>query len=198
MDPVRGVIHLGLKLTETTLDRALDVVRLVDTLLVSTAVPPVRERDDESPWPAEEQADLDALSATLRARAVPTGEEAERVTSGVPATAGARSTRSTSASKKAAPAKRAPRKSPAKKTTAKTQQKVAAKTPSSDAQPATKAATKAATKRAPAKKTTGTTTKKAAPQKAATKKASATGARRATAKKAAPTAPAKPTVLPGA
>ncbi|MGO4244530.1 hypothetical protein AB4028_11390, partial [Janibacter sp. RAF20_2_2] len=69
MDPLRGLIHLGLKVTETTLDRALDVVRLADTLLVTTAATPPSDRETgESVWPEEEQADLDALSSTLRAR----------------------------------------------------------------------------------------------------------------------------------
>ena len=69
MDPLRGLIHLGLKVTETTLDRALDVVRLADTLLVTTATTPTSDRETvESVWPEEEQADLDALSSTLRAR----------------------------------------------------------------------------------------------------------------------------------
>ena len=84
MDPVRGLIHLGLKTTEATLDRVLDVVRLVDTMLVSSAVPPVRERTDSTPtWPQEEQGDLDALSTALRERAdrrlAERGVEAERV-----------------------------------------------------------------------------------------------------------------------
>ena len=69
MDPLRALIHLGLKTTEATLDRTLDVVRLVDTLLVATAVPTERPASSGEPvWPEEEQADLDALSATLRAR----------------------------------------------------------------------------------------------------------------------------------
>lgn len=69
MDPLRGLIHLGLKVTETTLDRALGVVRLADTLLVTTAATPTSDRETvESVWPEEEQADLDALSSTLRAR----------------------------------------------------------------------------------------------------------------------------------
>ena len=69
MDPVRGLIHLGLKTTETTLDRALEVVRLVDTLLVAGAVPTVREQgDDAHAWPAEEEGCLLYTSPSPRDR----------------------------------------------------------------------------------------------------------------------------------
>ncbi|WP_435198792.1 hypothetical protein [Janibacter sp. GS2] len=113
MDPLRGAIHLGLKLTEATLDRALDVVKLADTLLVASAVPSVREPARTEPvWPHEEQADLDALSATLRARKSPAAKK--------PATTKS-SPAKKSAAKKSSPAKKsaAKKSSPAKKSTAK-------------------------------------------------------------------------------
>ena len=116
MDPLRGVIHLGLKLTEATLDRALDVVRLADTLLVAGAVPPAPETGSNEPaWPAEEQADLDALSATLRAR-----QDTSAATKG--------------ATKKSAPRKTAQKAAPAKTTTR-----------AKKSAPATKGATKKST-----------------------------------------------------
>lgn len=148
MDPLRAMIHLGLKTTETTLDKTLEVVRLVDTLLVASAVPQERGADPDEPvWPEEEQADLDALSATLRAR--------EESTPAAAATKAPQPTKKTAPSKKAASTKKA---APAKKA-------------------ATKKATskKAATKKAGTKKAASTkkaTSKKAAPAtKAATKKA---------------------------
>lgn len=101
MDPVRGLIHLGLKTTEATLDRVLDVVRLVDTMLVSSAVPPVRERTDSTPtWPQEEQGDLDALSTALRERAV-----ADEVST-APVTGPTESTPATKRPARKAPARR--------------------------------------------------------------------------------------------
>ncbi len=158
MDPLRGVIHLGLKLTETTLDRALDVVRLADTLIVASAVPPVREPTaDEPTWPEEEQADLDALSATLRARQESGSTPARRTTKA--ATSG--SARKTSTATKAPAKKTTATRTPAKKTTA---------------------------TKAPAKKTTATKTsaKKATPKKTTPKKATSkkTSPRKAPAKKA--------------
>lgn len=149
MDPVRGLIHLGLKTTEATLDRALDVVRLVDTMLVSSAVPPVRERTDSTPtWPQEEQGDLDALSTALRERAV-----ADEVLT-APVTGPTASTPAT---------KRPARKAPARRSTSTAAKKAATK----KSAPAKKATVKkAATKKAaPAKKSAAkkaTTTKAAA------------------------------------
>lgn len=149
MDPVRGLIHLGLKTTEATLDRALDVVRLVDTMLVSSAVPPVRERTDSTPtWPQEEQGDLDALSTALRERAV-----ADEVLT-APVTGPTASTPAT---------KRPARKAPARGSTSTAAKKAATK----KSAPAKKATVKkAATKKsAPTKKATvkkATTTKAAA------------------------------------
>lgn len=169
MDPVRGLIHLGLKTTEATLDRALDVVRLVDTMLVSSAVPPVRERTDSTPtWPQEEQGDLDALSTALRERAV-----ADEVLT-APVTGPTASTPAT---------KRPARKAPARRSTS-----TAAKRSTSTA--AKKAATK---KSAPAKKAT---VKKAATKKAAPAKKSA--AKKATTTKAAASPASTSAVLPDA
>lgn len=150
MDPVRGLIHLGLKTTEATLDRALDVVRLVDTMLVSSAVPPVRERTDSTPtWPQEEQGDLDALSTALRERAV-----ADEVST-APVTGPTASTPAT---------KRPARKAPARRSTSTAAKKAATK----KSAPAKKATVKkAATKKAaPAKKSAAkkaTTAKTASP-----------------------------------
>ncbi|WP_068258571.1 hypothetical protein [Janibacter limosus] len=152
MDPVRGLIHLGLKMTETTLDRALDVVRLADTLLVATAVPPMHERDaDASAWPDEEQADLDALSATLRARRSEPATTSEAQVSTTRTTPRKKTTPRNTSTKKAAPARKAPAKpasakkrtatkattSPAKKTAKKTTRK-AATTPAKTAKKAVK------------------------------------------------------------
>ena len=107
MDPLRGLIHLGLKVTETTLDRALGVVRLADTLLVTTAATPTSDRETvESVWPEEEQADLDALSSTLRAR----DEGGAGAATKAP---------SKKAAAKKVPAKKAPAKTATKKTGAK-------------------------------------------------------------------------------
>ena len=145
MDPLRGLIHLGLKVTETTLDRALDVVRLADTLLVTTATTPTSDRVTvESVWPEEEQADLDALSSTLRAR----DEEG----------AGA----ATKAPSKKAAAQKTAKKVPAKKTAAK---KAPAKTATK------KAPARTATKKTAAKKTV---TRKTPVKKAPVKKTAAT------------------------
>ncbi|WP_156466286.1 hypothetical protein [Janibacter sp. Soil728] len=141
MDPVRAMIHLGLKVTETTLDRALDVVRLADTLLAATAEQPLRERDtDAAAWPDEEQADLDALSATLRARGGGPSLRGEPVTTSAarPVTRTVKRTTATAS----------PVKSTAKKTTAKKR-------------PAKKASAAAGTT-SPAKKTAKKTTKAAA------------------------------------
>lgn len=163
MDPLRGAIHLGLKLTETTLDRALDVVRLADTLIVASAVPPVREPEgDEPAWPEEEQADLDALSATLRARQDSGSTPARRAAARKATSTGSGAKKSTakkasatkSAAKKSSPTKTAAKKSTAKKSTAK---KAAPRktTPAKKTSPTKKAAT---SKRTTTKKTTATKT----------------------------------------
>ena len=157
MDPLRGAIHLGLKLTETTLDRALDVVRLADTLIVASAVPPVRELEGDEPvWPEEEQADLAALSATLRARKDSGSTPARR--------AAARKATSTKATAK----KTSPKKTAAKKSTSK---QASAKKSSPKKTAAKKAPpTKATAKKATAKKTASskrTTTKKTTATKTA-------------------------------
>ncbi|WP_207233880.1 hypothetical protein [Janibacter limosus] len=152
MDPVRAMIHLGLKVTETTLDRALDVVRLADTLLAATAEQPLRERDtDAAAWPDEEQADLDALSATLRARGGGPSLRGEPVTTSAarPVTRPVKRTTAT-----ASPVKSTAKKSTAKKTPAKKR-------------PAKKASAAADTT-SPAKTTAKTTAKKTT--KAAAKK----------------------------
>ena len=111
MDPVRQLIHLGLKVTETTLDRTLDVVRLVDTLLVATAVPTVREpASDEPVWPEEEQADLDALSATLRARKTPRDQPETKARGAAPVKKSAAKKSPSPSRSGAAPAKKTPAK----------------------------------------------------------------------------------------
>lgn len=136
MDPLRGLIHLGLKVTETTLDRALDVVRLADTLLVTTATTPTSDRETvESVWPEEEQADLDALSSTLRAR--------DEGGAGAATKAPSKKAAAQKVPAKKAPAKTATKKAPTKTATKKT---VTRKTP----------AKKASAKKAPVKKTAAT------------------------------------------
>ena len=158
MDPLRGAIHLGLKLTETTLDRALDVVRLADTLIVASAVPPVQEPEgDEPAWPEEEQADLDALSATLRARQDSGSTPARRAAARKATSTGSGAKKSTakkasatkSAAKKSSPTKTAAKKSTAKKAAPRKT------TPAKKTSPTKKAAT---SKRTTTKKTTATKT----------------------------------------
>lgn len=158
MDPLRGAIHLGLKLTETTLDRALDVVRLADTLIVASAVPPVREPEgDEPEWPEEEQADLAALSATLRARKDSGSTPARRAAARKATSTGSGAKKSTakkasatkSAAKKSSPTKTAAKKSTAKKAAPRKT------TPAKKTSPTKKAAT---SKRTTTKKTTATKT----------------------------------------
>lgn len=132
MDPVRGLIHLGLRTTEAALDRTLGVVRLVDTLLVASAVPPARGDAPERAWPDEEQADLDALSEALRDRDDAPEEEVVSTTPPTRRTAPARPAtkapvRKSSSAARKAPAKRTPaKKTPAKKAAAKTATKKAA------------------------------------------------------------------------
>ncbi|EKA60594.1 hypothetical protein B277_11475 [Janibacter hoylei PVAS-1] len=141
MDPLRGLIHLGLKVTETTLDRALDVVRLADTLLVTTATTPTSDRETvESVWPEEEQADLDALSSTLRARDEGGAGAATKAPS---KKAAAKKVPAKKIVAKKAPVKTATKKAPTKTATKKT---VTRKTP----------AKKASAKKAPVKKTAAT------------------------------------------
>lgn len=141
MDPLRGLIHLGLKVTETTLDRALDVVRLADTLLVTTATTPTSDRETvESVWPEEEQADLDALSSTLRARDEGGAGAATKAPS---KKAAAKKAPAKKIVAKKAPVKTATKKAPTKTATKKT---VTRKTP----------AKKASAKKAPVKKTAAT------------------------------------------
>ncbi len=172
VDPVRRLIHLGLKVTETTLDRTLDVVRLVDTLLVATAVPTVREpAQDEPVWPEEEQADLDALSATLRARKTPRDQPETKARGAAPVKKSAVKKSAAAPVKKSAVKKSAaaPVKKPAAKKSAATPVKKSAakKSPSpsrSGAAPAKKTpAKKAAATRAPARTGQKPTTEAQAP-----------------------------------
>lgn len=127
MDPVRGLIHLGLRTTEAALDRTLGVVRLVDTLLVASAVPPARGDAPERAWPDEEQADLDALSEALRARDDAPEEEVVSTTPPTRRTAPARPATKAPVRKSTSAARKAPaKKTPAKKAAAKTATKKAA------------------------------------------------------------------------
>lgn len=61
----RAVLHLGLSTTEAVLDRALTVVRLADTLLVAGARDNAAAGRGTSPWPAEDEGDLAAVSLRL-------------------------------------------------------------------------------------------------------------------------------------
>ena len=152
MDPLRGLIHLGLKVTETTLDRALDVVRLADTLLVTTAATPTSDRETvESVWPEEEQADLDALSSTLRARDEGGAGAATKAPS---KKAAAQKTAAKKVLAKKVPAKKVPaKKTAAKKTAAK---KAPAKTGAKKTGAKKTVTRKAPAKKAPARKTAAT------------------------------------------
>lgn len=159
MDPARNLIHLGLKLTETGLDRALGIVRLADTLLAASAVPtsPTEERR----WPEEEQGDLEALSETLRAKGEqPTSTAAGGESAAAPARKSAAKKQS---AKKASAKKASTTKGPAKKST--TTRATAKKAP---------AARRSTTKKAAAKKSTAatkSTAKKASARKSTTKQA---------------------------
>ncbi len=156
MDPARNLIHLGLKLTETGLDRALGIVRLADTLLAASAVP--TSSTEERRWPEEEQGDLEALSKTLMAK----GDQPASTAAGEDAAAAPkkRPARKTSAKKASTTT------GPAKKTTAK---KSSAKRATAKKAPA---ARKTAAKKTTApKKETTAPAKKSTAKKAATKKA---------------------------
>ena len=146
MDPARNLIHLGLKLTETGLDRALGIVRLADTLLAASAVP--TSSTEERRWPEEEQGDLEALSRTLRAKG---DQPTETAAQGESSTAAPRKSAATKqpASKTAARKARA-KKSTAKKTTAK--RATAKKAPAARKSPTKKTAAKKSTAKKTAKK----------------------------------------------
>ena len=122
--------------------QALDVVRLADTLLVTTATTPTSDRETvESVWPEEEQADLDALSSTLRAR--------DEGGAGAATKAPSKKAAAQKVPAKKAPAKTATKKTGAKKTGAK---KTEAKKTVTRKAPAKKAPAK----KAPVKKTAST------------------------------------------
>lgn len=133
MDPARQLVHLSLSVADGVLSRTLDVVRLVDGLLVSSAqsnAVDARSSARES-WPDEEPGDLSAAASALRSRGADAGSSptparraAARKASATPATA-TKTTAQKAAVKKAAvkktPAKRAAgTKTAAKTTTAKT------------------------------------------------------------------------------
>ena len=116
-------------------------MRLADTLLVTTATTPTSDRETvESVWPEEEQADLDALSSTLRARDEGGAGAATKAPS---KKAAAKKVPAKKTVAKKAPAKTATKKAPTKTATKKT---VTRKTP----------AKKASAKKAPVKKTAAT------------------------------------------
>lgn len=152
MDPARKLVHLYLSVTEEVLTRALDVVRVADTLLVasaqskaSSAVTPPRA----SAWPEEETGDLAGASAALRARTEP--EEQERATR----------TPATRTPAKKAPTKKAPTKNATAKnaSTKKTTAKRAQASTSAKKTPAKKTpAKKTPAKKTPAKNTSSTST----------------------------------------
>ena len=127
MDPARQLAHLSLSVAEGVLTRTLDVVRLVDGLLVSTAQSNASDaRTAGEAWPAEESGDLTSAASALRARAsndAPAGRPAAR---------------------KVAAKKTTTKKPAAKKTTTK---KPAAKRTATKKTAATKPAPKAAAKK---------------------------------------------------
>lgn len=127
MDPARQLAHLSLSVAEGVLTRTLDVVRLVDGLLVSTAQSNASDaRTAGEAWPAEESGDLTSAASALRARAsndAPAGRPAAR---------------------KVAAKKTTTKKSPAKQSSAK---KPAAKRTATKKTAATKPAPKAAAKK---------------------------------------------------
>ncbi|GAA3616341.1 hypothetical protein GCM10022199_20890 [Marihabitans asiaticum] len=157
MDPARKLVHLYLSVTEEVLTRALDVVRVADTLLVasaqskaSSAVTPPRG----SAWPEEETGDLAGASAALRARTEP--EEQERATR-TPAT---RTPATRTPAKKASTKKASTKKTPAKKTPTKkasTKKTTAKRAPASTSAKKTPAK-KTSAKKTPAKNTSSTST----------------------------------------
>ena len=155
MDPARQLAHLSLSVAEGVLTRTLDVVRLVDGLLVSTAQSNASDaRAAGEAWPAEESGDLTSAALALRARGsndAPAGRPAARKV------AAKKTAATTPATKKAgtttSPAKRSSAKKPAAKKT--TTKKPAAK--------------RTATKRTATKKTAAT---KPAPKAAAKKSTS--------------------------
>lgn len=152
MDPARQLAHLSLSVAEGVLTRTLDVVRLVDGLLVSTAQSNASDaRAAGEAWPAEESGDLTSAASALRARAsndAPAGRPAARKV------AAKKTAATTPATKKAgtttSPAKRSSAKKPAaKKTTTKkpTTKKPATKRTATKKTAATKPAPKAAAKK---------------------------------------------------
>lgn len=152
MDPARQLAHISLSVAEGVLTRTLDVVRLVDGLLVSTAQSNASDaRAAGEAWPAEESGDLTSAASALRARAsndAPAGRPAARKV------AAKKTAATTPATKKAgtttSPAKRSSAKKPAaKKTTTKkpTTKKPATKRTATKKTAATKPAPKAAAKK---------------------------------------------------
>lgn len=120
VDPVRQIAHVYLSVADAVLSRSLDVVRLVDGLLVSTAQVNVATDESREAWPEEETGDLSTVSAALRSKAVPEGTrpaatKATKATAGRPAP---QRTAPRKAAQKKTPTKRTPaKKSPATKST---------------------------------------------------------------------------------
>lgn len=137
MDPARQLAHLSLSVAEGVLTRTLDVVRLVDGLLVSTAQSNASDaRTAGDAWPAEESGDLTSAASALRARAsndAPAGRPAARKV------AAKKTAATTPATKEAGTTT-----SPAKRSSAK---KTAAKKTATKKTAATKPAPKAAAKK---------------------------------------------------
>lgn len=160
----RAVLHLGLSTTEAVLDRALTVVRLADTLLVAGARDNAAAGRGTSPWPAEDEGDLAAVSLRL-------GGDEETETPNTPA----RKTVAKAAARKTTTRKTASKSTP-RKTAAKTTARKAATTVTG-----TSTANKAAAARTTPAKTPGqnaaaakTSAKKTPARSSA--KAAATGA----------------------
>ena len=157
MDPARQLVHLSLSVADGVLSRTLDVVRLVDGLLVSSAqsnAVDARSSARES-WPDEEPGDLSAAASALRSRGADAGSSATPARRAAARKASAtRATATKTTAQKAAVKKAAVKKTPAKRAAA---TKTAAKTSTAK----TTTAKKAPAQRASAKKTAKKTAKKA-------------------------------------
>lgn len=149
MDPARQLVHLSLSVADGVLSRTLDVVRLVDGLLVSSAqsnAVDARSSARES-WPDEEPGDLSAAASALRSRGADAGSSATPARRAAARKASAtRATATKTTAQKAAVKKAAVKKTPAKRAAG---TKTAAKTTTAK----TTTAKKAPAQRASAKKT---------------------------------------------
>ena len=148
MDPARQLVHLSLSVADGVLSRTLDVVRLVDGLLVSSAqsnAVDARSSARES-WPDEEPGDLSAAASALRSRGADAGSSASPARRAAARKASAtRATATKTTAQKAAVKEAAVKKTPAKRAAA---TKTAAKTSTAKKAPAQRASAKKTAKKA--------------------------------------------------